>query len=133
LRREGYDVATVCSGGAALAATSAQAFDLLLVDLRLPDMLGTDLIRAVNAQTAMPFVLMSAFLTTEITVEAMRLGAADVVEKPLMIETLCGMTSSLLRNAPVKTVHVADAIYGAAPIAASDPRPASTADRWAHY
>jgi len=131
LRRDGYDVHTARSGREALATVRARSFDFVLLDLRLPDMLGTDLVRAVNAGRLIPFVLMSAFLTTDITVEAMKLGATNVVEKPLTIEALRALTSSFFRHVPSEPGR--PAAVGSAAATMVDARPRCTADRWAHY
>ena len=62
-----------------LTMVRSKTFDLLLIDQRLPDMLGTDLIRTVRADVAnVPFVLMSGWLETPVTVNAMKLGASTV-------------------------------------------------------
>ena len=66
---------------------ASRPFDLLLVDLQLPDT-GTDVIRSVRGASAAPFILISGFLSTEITVDAMKLGAIDVVEKPISVDEL---------------------------------------------
>ena len=89
LRSSGIRVRTSASGRDAIKLAKVDAFDLLLVDLELGDMRGTDVIRAVRTESACaPFVLMSAFLTTDIIVQAMRLGAVDVVDKPISVDDL---------------------------------------------
>jgi CheY-like chemotaxis protein len=99
LRKAGFLVRTARSGGEGLRIAKTGSFDLLLVDLALPDIRGTDVIRALHALTARcPFILASGFLTTEITVEAMRLGAIDVIEKPISIDDLPGIVFSAVRR-----------------------------------
>src|SRR6266849_9287903 len=72
------------SGAEAIAIARSTRADLLLIDLRLPDMLGTHVVRELrNDVAALRFILVSAFLTTALTVEAMKLGAADVIDKPV--------------------------------------------------
>lgn len=89
LRSSGVRVRTSPSGRDAIRVMQTDRFSLLLIDLELGDMRGTDVIRAMQTEAAhLPFVLMSAFLTTEVIVEAMRLGAVDVVDKPLSIDDL---------------------------------------------
>src|SRR5690348_8710366 len=74
LRSCGVRVRTSASGADAIELAQTHTFDLLLLDLELRDMRGTDVIRVVRTPTVcVPFVLISAFLTTEVTVEAMRL------------------------------------------------------------
>jgi FixJ family two-component response regulator len=89
LRASGIRVRTSASGRDAIRLSKTDCFDLLLVDLELGDMRGTDVIQAVRTEAACAsFVLMSAFLTTDVTVEAMRLGAIDVVDKPISVDDL---------------------------------------------
>ena len=93
LRLSGLRVDTAETGQAALKSLRCNTFDLLLLDLRLPDMSGLDLVRITKR---VPFILISGFLTTAETVEAMRLGARDVLEKPVDAEGLSERVLSLL-------------------------------------
>jgi DNA-binding response OmpR family regulator len=96
LRPAGFRVFTASSGAEALAIATDRPVDLLLLDLLLGDMRGTDVIRTLRPTFKAPFILMSGFLTTEITVEAMRLGAFDVIPKPISIEALPALLDSAL-------------------------------------
>jgi len=70
----GVSAQTTDSGSNALVVTKAQNFDLLLVDFRMPDMNGMEVIRRLrDERRAMPFVLMTAFPTVELAVDAMEL------------------------------------------------------------
>lgn len=102
LRPAGFRVEMASTGADGLALARSLRFELLLVDQRLPDMLGTELIRALSEDTAVtPFVLLSGFLTTEITVEAMKLGASNVIEKPMTIEALREAVEGAIHSAAV--------------------------------
>ena len=116
-------------------------FDLMLVDLLLPDMRGTDFIRILRSESrASPFVLVSGFLTTAVTVEAMKLGAVCVIEKPVEIDDLVPIVYEALQDlAPGE--HTAAAAHPFHPMM-NDPsqtaareslRPGSVAERWALY
>ncbi len=106
LRADGIRVSTTACGAGAISLASSEQFDLLLLDLELPDMRGTDVVQALRARSrAAPFVLISAFLTTDATVAAMRLGAYDVLDKPVSVDDL----PRLVRTA----VHASD--QGCAP------------------
>lgn len=90
-----FDVRTAASGGDALCLAREAWFDLLLVDLRLPDMSGLDLVRALmEHRGGVPFVLVSGFADVPTTVEAMRLGAFSVIEKPVTFDDLAKVVHS---------------------------------------
>ena len=82
LRREGYQVSTAEDGAAALAALAAGQLDLLITDVRMPEMSGVDLLReAKRIDPALSVVMMTAYGSKETVLEALRLGATDYVEK----------------------------------------------------
>ena len=84
LQGAGYDAEGVATTQAAMSATSRRRFDLWLVDWRLDadGTRGTDLVRRLRQSDATtPFILYSGFLTTPVTVEAMKLGACNVLER----------------------------------------------------
>jgi two-component system response regulator HydG len=84
LQKAGYRVFLAASGPEALDVLRSEQPELVLTDLRMPGMDGLELLRA--ARTVAPsteVVLMTAFGTVEIAVEAMREGAYDFVTKPL--------------------------------------------------
>ncbi len=80
----GYDVMVAPSGEEALDALKGDDVDLVLTDKRLPGMDGVDLVRRVRAEHPdLAVVVMTAYGTIESAVEAVRLGAADYLVKPL--------------------------------------------------
>jgi two-component system response regulator PilR (NtrC family) len=82
LRREGYQVSTAEDGASALAALAAGELDLLITDVRMPEMSGVDLLReAKRIDPALSVVMMTAYGSKETVLEALRLGATDYVEK----------------------------------------------------
>ena len=84
LRREGYEVAVACTGGEAIAAIEATAFDLVLTDLALgrgPD--GLEVLRVTKKlRPECAVVMITAHGSETIAVEAMKSGAEDYVPKP---------------------------------------------------
>ena len=134
----GMDVTSAESAAEALAAAREQRFQLMLIDQRLPDIPGTQLIRIMSREgTACPFVLMSGFLTTAITVEAMKLGAIDVLEKPVDVDDLVPLVCTALDHAPPpdgpavpSRIHERStgATHGWDHV-----RPGSAAERWAWH
>ena len=96
----GYRVEAAVSGTEALSRLRDSDFDAAVIELRLPDMSGMNVARILrNQHDACPFILVSAFLTTTETVEAMRLGAFDVRDKPLSIEDLYAVLRAAIDTA----------------------------------
>jgi two-component system nitrogen regulation response regulator NtrX len=84
LEREGYQVNTVTSGAAMHAFPERLRMDLYLMDVRLPDASGIDLVRELQAAgVTAPVVMISGHATIADAVEATRAGAFDFLEKPL--------------------------------------------------
>jgi two-component system response regulator PilR (NtrC family) len=89
LRQEGYDVTLAEGGQAALRALDETTFDLVLTDLRMPNVDGLAVLRAVKERAPGTAVLMlTAFASTDTAVEAMKLGAYDYVTKPFKLDEL---------------------------------------------
>jgi two-component system nitrogen regulation response regulator NtrX len=84
LEREGYQVNAVKSGAEMRAFPERARMDLFLLDVRLPDANGIDLLRELQAaEIAAPVIMISGHATIADAVEATRAGAFDFLEKPL--------------------------------------------------
>jgi DNA-binding NtrC family response regulator len=83
-RRAGFDV-VACSGGhEAIAQMQVRRADLVMVDLRMPDVGGLDVLRAIReTDPHCQAVLMTGFASVDTAVEAIKLGAMDYLSKPL--------------------------------------------------
>ncbi len=81
LSLEGYRVASAASGAEALRRARQERFDCAFVDLKLPDLSGTDLLSDLK-RTGTAVVIITAFATVETAVKAMKMGAADYLQKP---------------------------------------------------
>jgi two-component system, NtrC family, response regulator PilR len=89
LSREGYRVSCAESGGKAFESIKSNAYDLVLCDIRLGDMTGLDVLKTAKKQNPSTVVIMiSAYASTEVAVEAMNFGAYDYVPKPFKNEEL---------------------------------------------
>ncbi len=89
----------VKTGREALQAFKREKFEICLLDLRLPDIDGLDLLKelkAIDAETR--FVIMTAFGTIERAVEAMKLGATDFLTKPFEMEQLILLVKRILEE-----------------------------------
>jgi signal transduction histidine kinase/DNA-binding response OmpR family regulator len=83
----GYQVSTAQTGSQALDMLSSVTPDLLLVDLELPDMSGLEIIKtAKKLDSELPMILMTAYGSESIAVEAFRLGVRDYLIKPFTTE-----------------------------------------------
>lgn len=99
LRDQGYDVDTAKSSEECLALLAVQAFDVLLLDIRLPGMDGMEAFRRIcREKFRVDVVMMSGHGTIETAVEAMRQGAYDFLEKPFSLVKLRGVVGSLLER-----------------------------------
>ncbi len=84
LEAEGYETAAAANGRSALLVLAAEPFDVVLTDLKMPDLDGLELLSALAARIAPPCViLMTAHGSIDSAVEAMRRGAFDYLTKPL--------------------------------------------------
>src|SRR5690606_21036650 len=85
----GYDASGTTAPDEALRLVRARPYDLLLVDVEMPGMRGTDLLATVLQELPTQLVLlMTAFGSIELAVAAVRAGACDFVTKPFRIEAL---------------------------------------------
>lgn len=95
LRELGCNVTAVADGAAAIAATKAARFDLLLLDRRMPDCGGADLLRALrDAGIAAPALATSAELDADIRAKLMAAGYADALAKPIRVDVLAHAVSA---------------------------------------
>jgi DNA-binding NtrC family response regulator len=83
LEMEGYDVETAANGQQGLARIGQRAFDLILLDLALPDRNGLDILADLHGQDpGLSVIMITAYGTVENAVKAMQSGAANFVQKP---------------------------------------------------
>ena len=83
LSEEGYKVDLAMTGRSALDSFSQKMFDLLVADLRLPDIDGMEVIKQVKRRRPDTEVLViTGYSTVNTAVEAMKLGASDYLSKP---------------------------------------------------
>jgi two-component system, NtrC family, response regulator PilR len=89
LRRDGYDVVVARNGKEALEVLQRGSVDLLLSDIRMPDVTGVDVLRAAkDVNRDIVAIMMTAFASTDTAVEALRLGANDYFTKPFDMDEL---------------------------------------------
>jgi two-component system response regulator PilR (NtrC family) len=87
LRREGYRIEAAAGGTEAIASIKARAFDVIITDLRMPDVDGlTILAEAKRTRPDTEVIVVTAFSTTETAIAAMKAGAHDYLTKPFKID-----------------------------------------------
>jgi len=99
LTARGYDVATAATGGDALAAAAAHPPDLVLLDLGLPDMDGSQVVVGLRGWLAAPILVLSARTEQPQKVAALDAGADDYVTKPFGLDELLARVRAALRRA----------------------------------
>ncbi|RKZ17898.1 sigma-54-dependent Fis family transcriptional regulator [bacterium] len=98
LSDEGYQVHEAADGAAAEALLEEGEFDLALLDLKLPDTTGVEILRQMRARGLdIPTILMTAYGDTPTAVEAMQLGAWDFVQKPYSLAEMKEKVASALK------------------------------------
>ncbi len=89
LQRMGHEVACAGNGEEALQIIKSAPADLIISDLRMPGMSGTDLLKTLREQgNEVPVIIMTAYGTIESAVEAMKLGACDYIVRPFDVDAL---------------------------------------------
>lgn len=92
LENEGYDVLSAATAEEGIGLFRSEEVSMVLTDLKLPQMSGLDFIRESSTiDNSIPIVVMTAYGSIEVAVEAMRLGAKDFITKPFDPATLCSL------------------------------------------
>lgn len=103
LSDEGFDVTLAESGSTGIALAKNQEFDLAIVDLRLPDISGLDVVKEVRKLTDIPIVIFTAFGDTQSVVAGLESGADDFLSKPIASLELAARLRAILRR--TETIH----------------------------
>ena len=99
LTPEGYDVVPANSGAAALAAAAAQIPDLIILDIRMPQMGGFEVCRELKERPEsrdIPVIFLSAVTETVERVQGLKLGAVDFISKPFQVDELVARVQTQL-------------------------------------
>ena len=96
LGKKGFVVRSSSSVSDAKRRLGEEAFDLVISDLRLPDSDGIDLLKWLkNTHPSLPLIMMTSYAEIQTAVQAMKLGAADYIAKPLNPDELLGKIREL--------------------------------------
>ena len=97
--RAGFEVSTASSGRDAVGCCSTQTFDVVLSDVRMPEISGIDLLRQLRAlKIGLPVIVITGHADVPLAVEAMKIGAADFIEKPFDDDVLLAAVRSALNQ-----------------------------------
>ncbi|HET8893983.1 MAG TPA: response regulator transcription factor [Gaiellaceae bacterium] len=98
LRREGYEVDEEKDGPAALAAARSRRYDIVILDVMLPELSGSDVCRALRAESDVPILMLTARDAELDRVQGLELGADDYVTKPFSSAELLSRVRAILRR-----------------------------------
>jgi two-component system response regulator RegX3 len=98
LRKEGFEVAVAGTGDAALAEFDRNGADLVLLDLMLPGLSGTEVCRALRQRSSVPVIMLTAKDSEVDKVVGLELGADDYVTKPYSSRELLARVRAVLRR-----------------------------------
>jgi len=110
LRREGYEVAVADDGPAALDEFDRNGADLVLLDLMLPGLPGTEVCRQLRARSNVPVIMLTAKDSEIDKVVGLELGADDYVTKPYSSRELVARVRAVLRRGTEPEVLVPSAV-----------------------
>lgn len=100
LQKEGFDTLLAADGPSALAQFNDDHVDLVLLDLMLPGMSGTDVCRKLRAESDVPIIMVTARDSEIDKVVGLELGADDYVTKPYSTRELIARIRAVLRRGP---------------------------------
>lgn len=98
LRKEGFDVATAVDGVSGLASFEREGADIVLLDLMLPGMSGSDVCRAIREKSNVPIIMVTAKVDEIDKVVGLEIGADDYVTKPYASRELIARIRAVLRR-----------------------------------
>jgi two-component system, OmpR family, response regulator RegX3 len=98
LRTEGFDVEAVDDGERALEAVGTETYDVIILDLMLPGVAGTEVCRRLRAESAIPIIMLTAKGGELDRVLGLEIGADDYVSKPFSMAELIGRVRAILRR-----------------------------------
>ena len=104
----GLDAESADCGPAALKLLKTESFDLILTDMKMPEMTGLELIRRIrDLDEDVAIIMMTGFGTVESAIEAMKLGSFDYILKPFKTEQILSLVTRALREQQVNRENVA--------------------------
>jgi len=112
LTDENYEIDVSLSGREGLNQAIEKDYDVVLTDIRMPDIGGMRVLRDVKrAKPSLPVVIITGYASVKSAVQAMKLGAADYIEKPFTPDQLLKAVDAALDRAATQAPEVQDLIH----------------------
>lgn len=100
LTQEGFDVTTTLNGREGIESAISNHFDIVLTDVRMPNISGKIVLREIKrAKPAMPVIIITGYTSVQAAMQSLKLGAADVLEKPFSPDELVHVIEAALEKA----------------------------------
>jgi two-component system response regulator RegX3 len=116
LRKEGFEVAVAPTGAEALAEFNRNGADIVLLDLMLPEMSGTEVCRQLRLRSAVPIIMVTARDSEIDKVVGLEIGADDYVTKPYSPRELVARVRAVLRRKSAEVAEPATPTLAAGPV-----------------
>jgi two-component system response regulator RegX3 len=116
LRKEGFEVAVASTGTTALVEFDRNGADIVLLDLMLPEMSGTEVCRQLRQRSHVPIIMVTARDTEIDKVVGLEIGADDYVTKPFSPRELVARIRAVLRRNASEPVEATTATLAAGPV-----------------
>lgn len=116
LSKEGFEVEMAEDGPAAIAAFEKNGADLILLDLMLPGLSGTEVCRQIRAKSSVPIIMLTAKDSEIDKVVGLEIGADDYVTKPYSSRELIARIRAVLRRGETGDAASADGVLNVGPI-----------------
>ena len=116
LRKEGFEVSVATTGSQALTDFDRSGADIVLLDLMLPEVSGTEVCRQLRTRSNVPIIMVTARDAEIDKVVGLEIGADDYVTKPYSPRELVARIRAVLRRNTTETVEVAAPTLSAGPV-----------------
>ena len=103
LQQEGFQVSTAVNGLIALTMFKETPFDLLILDLMLPGMSGTELCTEIRKISSVPIIMLTAKVEEEDRIQGLSIGADDYITKPFSPREVVARVRAVLRRTSIET------------------------------
>jgi two-component system response regulator RegX3 len=116
LTKEGYQVSVADTGDGAIKAFDKEGADLVLLDLMLPGLSGTEVCRQLRTRSQVPIIMLTAKDSEVDKVVGLELGADDYVTKPYSKAELIARIKAVLRRGSVESSEKVETVISAGPV-----------------